>query len=183
MLNFQSWKKELYFFTFAKPYWKQGIVAVSVMIWSNLVALASPYIWKIIIDDIIPNKNTGMLLNLIILLGVLTIIERVISFAADYIYAWVGNNMVIDLRKVLYDRLLWMPMAFYDQYRIGDILDRMSSDIGIVRDFIITTTLSIVNSILRLISLTTILYVLDFKLFLFCSLTLIIYFIGLEAIS
>ena len=151
MMNFQFGKKELYFFTFAKPYWKQGIFAVSVMMWGNIVALAAPYIWKIIIDDIIPNKDTGMLFNLIILMGVLAIVERVISFAADYIYAWVGNNMVIDLRRVLYNRLLCMPMGFYDQYKMGDILDRISADIGIVRDFIITTMLNILNNILRLI--------------------------------
>ena len=179
MLNFQLKKKDLYFFTFAKPYWKQGIFAISVMIWGNIVALAAPYIWKIIIDDIIPNKDTDMLFNLIILMGALAIIERVISFAADYIYAWVGNNIVIDLRGVLYNRLLWMPINFYDQYKIGDILDRISADIGIVRNFIITIMLNILNNILRLISLVTILCVLDVKLFLLCSLTLIIYFIGL----
>ena len=131
------------------------------------------------IDDVIPNKDNDMLFNMIILMGVVTIIERVIDFAAGYIYAWVGNNMVIDLRRVLYNRLLCMPMDFYDQYKVGDILDRMSSDIRIVRNFIITTMLGILNNILRLISLITILCVLDLKLFLFCSMTLIIYFIGL----
>ena len=183
MLNFQFDKKEFYFFTFAKPYWKQGIFAVFAMIWGNIVALAAPYIWKIIIDDIIPNKDTNMLFNLIILMGILAIIERVIYFAADYIYAWVGNNMMIDLRRVLYNRLLCMPMSFYDQYKIGDILDRISADIGIIRNFIITVMLNILSNILRLISLVTILCILDFKLFLLCSLTLIIYFIGLVFFS
>ena len=71
-----------WFYSFLKKYWLRmvsGLILVTIL---AATALASPYISKLIVDDVIKKQNTGLLPKLIILLLAMVVIK----FAGCVVY-------------------------------------------------------------------------------------------------
>ena len=75
-----------WFYSFLKKYWLRmvsGLILVTIL---AATALASPYISKLIVDDVIKKQNTGLLPKLIILLLAMVVIKGVCRFFSQVLF-------------------------------------------------------------------------------------------------
>ncbi|MYB93594.1 ABC transporter ATP-binding protein [Candidatus Poribacteria bacterium] len=155
-----------HFLKFLKPYWVHESVVFVLMILGTVSSLAFPYIMKIIIDDVFPNKDYELLIFILLLLLGITVGNIIISFCSNYLFTWIKNRVMMDIRSHLFDHLIQLPLSFYDRNKSGDIVYRMSNEVDRIQSFITSSALSLVHSLLTLLGLTVALCWLNWQLFL-----------------
>lgn len=155
-----------HFLKFLRPYWVHESVVFVLMILGTISSLAFPYIMKIIIDDVFPNKDYELLIFILLLLLGITVGNIIISFCSNYLFTWIKNRVMMDIRSHLFDHLIQLPLSFYDRNKSGDIVYRMSNEVDRIQSFITSSALSLVHSLLTLIGLTVALCWLNWQLFL-----------------
>ena len=155
-----------YFLKFLKPYWVHQSIVFILMVLGTVSSLAFPYIMKIIIDDVFPNKDYELLIFILLLLLGITVGNIIISFCSNYLFAWINNRIMLDIRSHLFDHLIQLPLSFYDRNKSGDVVYRMSNEVDRIQSFITSSALSLVHSLLTLIGLTVALCWLNWQLFL-----------------
>jgi len=106
-----------------------------------------------VINDIFVNKNVAMLLPLSV--GVLATftVRGVMTYAHKYIMAGVGQTVVSDLQKRLHMHLLRADLAMFQRAPVGDLITRMTSDIGIMRSVVSDSITDLGKNFLTLIFL------------------------------
>lgn len=155
-----------HFLKFLKPYWVHQSIVFVLMILGTVSSLAFPYIMKIIIDDVFPNKDYELLIWILLLLLGITVGNIIIGFCSDYLFAWINNRIMLDIRSHLFDHLIQLPLSFYDRNKSGDVVYRMSNEVDRIQSFITSSALSLVHSLLTLIGITVALCWLNWQLFL-----------------
>ena len=155
-----------HFLKFLKPYWIYQSVVFVLMIIGTVSSLAFPYIMKIIIDDVFPNKDYELLISLLLLLLGITAGNIIIGFCSNYLFAYINNRIMLDIRSHLFDHLIQLPLSFYDRNKSGDVVYRMSNEVDRIQSFITSSALSLVHNLLTLIGLTVALFWLNWQLFL-----------------
>lgn len=154
------------FLRFIKPYWIKESILFLLMILASAGTLVSPYVLKVIIDDIIPAKEFGYLIQILLLLVIINIIRILLDFYANYLYSWVSNHIMLDLRLDLFNRILHFPMAFFDKNKTGDVTHRINEEVNAVQGMLTGSLVRLIRNILTFIGLTIALCLLNYQLFL-----------------
>ena len=98
-----------------------------------------------------------------------------VAFLLRNIFRYLGSYLLVnyrvgitrDLRTLMYDKFLKLPVSFFTEQRKGDMMSRISNDIGAVEGGIMGSLVDIVNSPFMIISSLTALFLLSPKLTLF----------------
>ena len=80
--------------------------------------------------------TTGQILTTLV---VLLVIQGVFSFFRVYIFAYVTENAMLALRNDTYAQMVHMPMQFFNERRVGDLVSRISSDITTIQETLTMT--------------------------------------------
>lgn len=63
-----------------------------------------------------------------LIMGVI-LVRAVAGFFADYMMSWVGRQIVFDLRRAVFDRMLQLPSSFYDRYSSAALVSKLIYDV------------------------------------------------------
>ena len=163
-----------------KPYWWQSSIVFAFMVLATTSSLAFPYILMILIDEALPDEDYYLLgLLLATLFGIIAL-NIISAFIANYLYRWVGNRVVFEMRSELFSHLLRLPLSFFKRNKTGDIAHRLNNDVQIVQKTLTSSVLKLVNSVLTLVSLGAVLIWLDAPLFLGLSLLVPCFIVNLK---
>ncbi|MEY2398415.1 MAG: hypothetical protein QOJ00_1589 [Actinomycetota bacterium] len=115
--------------SFAKPYRTMLVLYLVTITVTSFVAIASPFIFKRLIDSAIPNKNIGQV-NLLFGLAVAAALgETALRSVTRWFGARIGEGLIFDLRMAMFTRGQELPLAFFTRTQTGALLNRMSSDV------------------------------------------------------
>jgi len=97
-------------------------------------------------------KNIHWSLNttLLLIFAQLTI-QTFFSFMRVYLLTAVGERSLADMRRDVYSRLLTMPMSFFTEKRVGELSNRISSDLSQIQDAISFTLAEFLRGVFTLI--------------------------------
>ncbi|MBD0350165.1 MAG: ATP-binding cassette domain-containing protein [Flavisolibacter sp.] len=98
------------------------------------------------LKDIQWSLNTTLLL-IFIQLGV----QTVFSFLRVYLLTEVGERSLADMRRDVYSKLLSMPMHFFTEKRVGELSNRISSDLSQIQDAISFTLAELLRGVFTLV--------------------------------
>lgn len=138
-------------FSYLKPYWKQLGLALFLIAISAILSLLPSILTGHIIDDGLMKQDLGKLVFYIILSLVITFASSLIGVADTYINTWIAQHITYDMRNQMYKHLQKMSQKFFTSNNQGDIITRMTSDIGGVERVITSTFSSILSNSLTLI--------------------------------
>jgi ATP-binding cassette, subfamily B, bacterial len=173
-------RKLLGIFRFVLPYkaiFGGGLLALAL---SSATTLSFPFLAGKLLD--VASGKTDFFLTSInqialALLAVLSI-QSVFSFIRVYTFSIVSERTLADLRLAVYQKIIWLPMSFFDSRRIGELLSRITSDVGTLQDTFTTTLAELLRQVLVLIIGVTVIFVLTPKLTFFMMLTFPVLVIG-----
>ena len=77
--------------------------------------------------------TTGTLDRIALLLLAVFLVQGVFNYVRIYALAVVGEGVVADLRQAVYDRIVRLPVPFFDGRRTGEITSRLTSDAVVVQ--------------------------------------------------
>ncbi|MEM7104524.1 MAG: ABC transporter transmembrane domain-containing protein [Bacteroidota bacterium] len=132
-LNKESVSEAFEVFKYVLPYKWSFFIGLLLLVISSGVFLVFPDAAGEI-ANIANNKPTwelGFTLNeMILFLFALLIFQAITSFIRLYLFTRVSEMGMADLRKNLYQKLITLPIPFYDEHRVGDITSRITNDIS-----------------------------------------------------
>ena len=173
-------RKLLGIFRFVLPYkniFSVGLVALAL---SSATVLSFPFLAGKLLDVASGQKNfflTSINQIALALLGILAV-QSIFSFIRVYTFSIVSERTLADLRLAVYEKIIWLPMTFFDSRRIGELLSRITSDVGTLQDTFTTTLAELLRQILVLIIGVCIIFFLTPKLTLFMMLTFPVLVVG-----
>jgi len=141
-------------FRFAQPYkWRLGIGTVAVLV-SSALGLVFPALMGLLVDaavDGVDAGDTSQLNRFAVLLLVVFAIQGVFNYIRTFNLAVVGEGVVADLRRALFDRIIRLPVPFFDEQRTGDITSRLTSDAVVVQGAVSDSLSSALSQTITLI--------------------------------
>lgn len=137
-------------FSYLIPYWKQLIVSVLAIITSSVFGVFPTILTGRIIDEGLLQQDLPVLIRLIGLSFGVLIIANLISVVESYVNVWMAENITFDMRNKMYSHLQRMSHRFFTTSKQGDIITRMTSDIGGVQSVLTGTWTNILQNIATL---------------------------------
>ena len=152
--------KELLFrvFSYLRPYWKQFLLILACIAVSSLLALYPNILTGRIVDALAEKQGVDILVKLILLSLGVTIGNSLIGVGQNYLNSWIAQHITFDMRNKMYAHLQQMSQRFFTTNNQGDIITRMTSDIGGVQSVITGTFTSILSNSITLIAALTVMY-------------------------
>jgi subfamily B ATP-binding cassette protein MsbA len=149
------------------PYWKALTLALVAALGETLADVLQPWPIKIVIDNVVQGKAlAGWLGRLVSRVAgghpsatlnfavaavlVIAVVGAVGSYWEKYLTTSVSQWVGHDLRRLLYQQMQRLSLAEHGESRKGDLLSRMTSDIGAIQDFIGSALLGILINLLTL---------------------------------
>ena len=152
--------KELLFrvFSYLRPYWKQFLLILVCIAFSSLLALYPNVLTGRIVDALAEKQGVDILIKLILLSLGVTIGSSLIGVGQNYLNSWIAQHITFDMRNKMYAHLQQMSQRFFTTNNQGDIITRMTSDIGGVQSVITGTFTSILSNSITLIAALAVMY-------------------------
>ncbi|HYI52508.1 MAG TPA: ABC transporter ATP-binding protein [Microlunatus sp.] len=136
---------------FARPHTAQlvGFLVLSVI--GALLAVATPLLAGQVVNLIFAAAPFAQVLRIAVAIGVIAIVEAGLGLLQRWLSARLGEDLILDLRRAVFDHVLSMPVAFFTRTRTGALVSRLNNDvIGAQRAF--SETLSgVVSNIVALV--------------------------------
>jgi ATP-binding cassette subfamily B protein len=114
---------------FAVPYRRMLLVFLVLIVLDALLSAANPLIYRAIIDDGILPHDSGLVVKLALLLGVLALSDVALSLWQRWISARVGESLIFDMRTQVFAHFQRMPIAFFTRTQTGALVSRLNNDV------------------------------------------------------
>lgn len=131
---------------------------------SSLVAVASPFMLREILDTAIPEGRTGLLSLLALGMILTAVLSSVFGVIQTLISTTVGQRVMHDLRTAVYAQLQRMPLAFFTRTRTGEVQSRIANDIGGMQATVTSTATSLVSNLTAVVATVVAMLALDWRL-------------------
>lgn len=162
--------------TYLHPYWPRTLAALAAIVAGVGFQLAQPYLIRTAIDEYIgPGRLDGVRTVALLYLGTL-----VGAFIAEFLQTttlqMLGQRIMFDLRRQVFDHLQRLDVAYYDRHPVGRLMTRVTSDVDAINDLFTSGVVSVFGDVLSLVGITVVLFSLDWRLALLtlCVLPLIV---------
>jgi ATP-binding cassette subfamily B protein len=149
---------------YAQPYWGQAARMVGLIILISLLNLVPPLLYRDLLDNALPNRDTARL-NLLAL-GVIgiPILVGLFGVGQRYLGARIGEGIIFDLRRALYAHMQRMSMRFFTHTKTGEMMSRLNNDVIGAQRAVTSTLVSIITNLVSLISTLIIMLSLEWRL-------------------
>jgi len=163
-----------------RPHWKALTLAFVAVLGETFSDVLEPWPIKIVIDNILQSKKlpswlagfvSGMfgqdkaaILNFAVAaVAVIAVMGAISSYIEKYLTTSVSQWVTHDLRRTLYNHIQRLSLAEHDKSQTGDLISRVTSDIGAVKDFINSALLGILVNVLTLIGMTAVMLYINWR--------------------
>ncbi|WP_340106126.1 ABC transporter ATP-binding protein [Rhodohalobacter sp. 8-1] len=151
-------------FALSKPYRVRFYLATVAVLIASAIWLTVPLGLRELIDAVFEVGNRSLLNWLAIGLFVLFIMQSLFSFLGNYHLEWVGERVITDLRKKVYEHLHRLGFRFYENRRLGEITSRLTNDVGSIRTALTDSLPQLFTITFSLIGSVTLMVILNWRL-------------------
>ena len=165
-------------FRFAAPYKRKFYTSLTLSVILAVLAPIRPYLVQVTINNYVKggmsvaasqrNPFVEMVVTVTIIQIVLLLAESIIRFYFSYITAWLGQNVVKDMRVQVYNKILGLNLSQFDKTPIGTLTTRTINDIESINDIFSDGLIPIIADLLSIISVLIVMFVVDWRLSLIC---------------
>ena len=138
----------LRFFKGAKRYF---IVAVIASFITTVFNSLTPQIFRFTIDSVLDgDKYPYLAEHLWVIAGALVgvaMLSGAAMFFSRFFTARAGENFAENMRNALYAHVQRLPSAWHDKNQTGDIIQRCTSDVEVIRNFVVTQLLEVFRTV------------------------------------
>jgi len=138
---------------FARPHRRELAWFLLLSVVMAVLAVVTPVLAGRVVNAIVDSAELGVVVRLAGLIAVIAVAEAGLGLLNRWLSATIGEELILDLRRAVFDHVQRMPIAFFTRTRTGALVSRLNNDvIGAQRAF--SDTLSSVVSNLVMLVLT-----------------------------
>jgi len=159
-----QWKMLVRLLNIAKDQKNNILLAVFLTVFQSLFTALQPYLYKIIIDEVILAEQYQWLGTACsILLGWL-FFQALIGFYNSYLAAKIAQSVILKLRQYVYDHLIRLKLSFFDKTPVGTAVTRSVSDIQTITDLFSAGIITILGDLIQIIAILSCMFYINVKL-------------------
>jgi ATP-binding cassette subfamily B protein len=140
------------------------IIAVILTIVQSVITAFQPYLYKIVIDEVIIPKQFQLLEKWALILLIWLIVQALLGFANSYLSESIAQSVILKLRQYIYDHLTRLKLSFYDKTPVGTAVTRSISDIQTITDLFSSGVITIAGDLIQIIVIMSCMFYMDVKL-------------------
>lgn len=172
-INKASLKRLIGVFRFMLPHKWLFIAGLVCLALSSGTVLSFPYLAGQLLDlasgKPVPYFTT--INQVAVALMVILLVQSFFSFMRVYTFSVTSERTLADLRHGVFQKIIWLPLSFFDNRRIGELMSRITSDVGTLQDTFTVTLAELLRQSLTLIIGVGIIFFLAPQLTVFMLLT------------
>lgn len=112
-----------------RPYWRTFAIGVLGIVVVAATEPALPALLKPLLDGVFVNKDESVIRWTPVFIVGLFVLRGVAEYVAQFALSWVGNRLVMDLRGVMFRKLLTLPARYYDDQASGNLISKLTFDV------------------------------------------------------
>ncbi len=149
---------------YVAPYRRVFALALLGMMIVAATEPALPAVLKPLLDGTFVKKDEAIMHWIPLVIVGLFVVRGLAEYMAQYSITWVGNKVVMDLRNTMFDKLLQLPTRYYDNHPTGNLISKLTFDVGQVTAAATTVLTVIFKDTLSIIGLLAWMLWLNWKL-------------------
>lgn len=138
----------LRYFKGAKRYFLAAVLASLITTVFNAL---TPQIFRFTIDSVLEGNDYPYLAEHLWIMALLLVGVALFSGAAMYVSRYhtakAGENFAKNMRDALFVHVQKLPMKWHDKHQTGDIIQRCTSDVEVIRNFVVTQLLEVFRTV------------------------------------
>ena len=146
------------------PYKKIFYLSVLLTILIAILAPIRPYLVQYTIDNYILKDHSSGLLNMVLLMLGLLVVQTIIQYYHTVLTNWLGQSVILDLRKLVFSHLLSLRLKYFDNTPIGTLVTRAVSDLETIADVFSEGLIVIIGDILQIAVIIGVMMYIDWRL-------------------
>jgi ATP-binding cassette, subfamily B, bacterial len=129
-----------------RPYrWQVGTV-VALIVASSTVALATPFLVRLVIDEALPRQDVRLLVWAVAAMVAVTGVTAVLGVLQTWLSTTVGQRVMHGLRTAVFTHLQRQSLGFFTRTRGGEVQSRLTHDIGGMQSVVTSTATSLASN-------------------------------------
>lgn len=136
---------------FAQPHRRRIVAFLALSVLTALLTVVTPLLAGRVVNLITGHGAGGAIVGLALLIALIAVVEAAAGILTRWFSANIGEGLILDLRRAVFDHVQRMPVAFFTRTRTGALVSRLNNDvIGAQRAF--SDTLSgVVSNLVTLV--------------------------------
>jgi ATP-binding cassette subfamily B protein len=156
---------------YLKHYVRLLVTALLLTLALNLLGVLQPKFTQYAIDwHILPRRTDGLMLLVGLFLGT-QLLRLVFSYFQAILVNSVGQYVMFDIRKELYDKLQHQEVAYYDRNPVGRIMTRLTTDVDALNQLFTEGVTDLLGDLVMIVAIISVMLWMDVKLTLISLLT------------
>ena len=129
------------------PYRWSLAVVTAIIAASSVVAMASPFLLRAVIDTALPEQNVRLLIMLVTGMVAVAAITAALGVVQTWISTRVGQQVMHQLRTDVFAHLQRQSVSFFTRTRTGEVQSRITNDIGGMQSVVTSTATSVASNL------------------------------------
>lgn len=131
-----------YLWRFVRPYRLQVAGAMVALTVAAATLLTFGFGIRQLVDRGFTAGDAALLDQALLVLAVAIVILAVSSFARYFLVSWIGERVIADIRKAVFNHVVSLSPAYFETTRTGEILSRLTTDTTLLQT-VVGTSVSI----------------------------------------
>ncbi len=123
-------------YRFLRPYWRRILGASIALVISSATVLVLGQGLRYLVDAGLKASNTHFLDQAVVILLATVVVLALSTYCRFYLVSWIGERVVADLRKAVFDRIIAMSPAYFEMTKTGEVLSRLTTDTTLLQTVI-----------------------------------------------
>lgn len=99
------------------------------MLISIILDLLNPYLIKIMIDNVIGERQYNLLSKLLFAIGFIALSRAILGYIKEYAFDWMSTKVAIDVKKDLFEHIQSLSFSYFDNMNTGELMSRIGEDV------------------------------------------------------
>ena len=135
----------------ARPYRRWLWLTLLFVALGPALETATIWLFKRLVDEVLVPRDFAPFGAIALAYLGLTALGGVLGFCDDYLSTWVGEHFLLDLRTRFFRHLHGLSLHFFEERRLGDVMARLTGDIGAIEGLVLSGVAAAVAQVLRLL--------------------------------
>ena len=149
---------------FVKPYKTQLLIALFSLVLAASATLAVPFCFREIINLGFSSSSSSQINSTFINLFLIACAVAFSTSLRFYMVSWLGERVTSDIKKAVYDHVLYQSPEFFEVTKSGEILSRLNSDTTLIQTLVGTSVSMAIRNTLLLLGGLVMMFITSIKL-------------------
>ena len=149
---------------FVRPYRLQVVSATGAVAVAAGTVLGLGFGLRKLVDEGFASGNAELLDQAVLVLFGVVLLLAAASYMRFYLVSWIGERVVADLRRAVFDRVIRLSPAYYEVTRTSEILSRLTTDTSVLQMVVGTSVSIALRNLLMMVGGTALLAVTSARL-------------------